>query len=179
MAENADDYRPAAFLHGSGAETELALSQPAASGGTSEHGPAEVGRCVRDFVAALDLRDLPGEAEGFESEAEDTLPMVHLRSIRLRRVRAVAACQGMRSTPWTWAISRSRKPDQALIIRRITALFGGGITPSRVSHTAASADPEWQLHRRHRQLVNPRPLDLVVHIARVLVSVAIAVATPC
>ena len=98
---------PQVLLHGSGAETELALSQPAASGGTSEHGPAEVSRCVQDFVAALDLRDLPGEAEGFESEADDILPMAYLRSIRLRRVHAVAACQAMRPLLWIWAISRS------------------------------------------------------------------------
>ena len=117
MAENADDYRPAAFLHGSGAETELALSQPAASGGTSKYGPAEVGRCVQDFVAALDLRDLPGEAAGLESETDDTLPMAHLRSIRLPGDAAVAVDLGNIVSP----------------NNRITALFGGGITPSRVS----------------------------------------------
>ena len=49
---------------------EFALSQAVASGDTFEHRPSECGHCVRDFLADLDLRDLPGEAAGSESGAD-------------------------------------------------------------------------------------------------------------
>ena len=45
---------------------EFALSQAIALGDTFEHRPSECGHCVQDFLADLDLRDLPGEAAGFE-----------------------------------------------------------------------------------------------------------------
>ena len=59
-----------------GAEMEFALSQAIASGDAFEHRPSECGHCVPNFLAELDLRDLPGEAAGFELGADDTLPTV-------------------------------------------------------------------------------------------------------
>ena len=41
--------------------------QAVVSGDAFEHRPSERGHCVQDFSAELDLRDLPGEAAGFES----------------------------------------------------------------------------------------------------------------
>ena len=41
---------------------EFALSQALASGDTFERRPSECGHGVQDFLAELDLRDLPGEA---------------------------------------------------------------------------------------------------------------------
>ena len=58
---------------------ESALSQAVASGGAFEHRPSECGHCVQNFLAELDLRDLPGEAAGFELGADDTLPTADLR----------------------------------------------------------------------------------------------------
>ena len=57
-----------------GMETEFALSQAVASGDAFEHRPSERGHCVQDFLAELNLRDLPGEAAGFEFGADDALP---------------------------------------------------------------------------------------------------------
>ena len=62
-----------------GVEMEFALSQAVASGGAFEHGPSECGHCVQNFLAGLDLRDLPGEAAGFELGADDALPTADLR----------------------------------------------------------------------------------------------------
>ncbi len=62
-----------------GAEMEFALSQAVASGDAFEHRPSECGHCVQNFLAGLDLRDLPGEAAGFELGADDTLPTADLR----------------------------------------------------------------------------------------------------
>ena len=62
-----------------GAEMEFALFQAVASGDTFEHRPSECGHCVQDFLAELDLGDLPGEAAGLESAADDTLPTADLR----------------------------------------------------------------------------------------------------
>ena len=45
---------------------EFALSQAVASGDALEHRPPECGHCVQNFLADLDLRDLPGEAARFE-----------------------------------------------------------------------------------------------------------------
>ena len=58
---------------------EFALSQAVASGDTFEHRPSECGHCVQNFLADLDLRDLPGEAAGSESGADDALPPADLR----------------------------------------------------------------------------------------------------
>ena len=62
-----------------GMETEFSLSQAVASGDAFEHRPSEHGHCVQDFSTELDLRDLPGEAAGFEFGADDALPTAHLR----------------------------------------------------------------------------------------------------
>ena len=58
---------------------EFTLSQAVAAGDTFEHRPSECGHCVQNFLADLDLRDLPGEAAGLESGADDTLPTADLR----------------------------------------------------------------------------------------------------
>ena len=62
-----------------GMETEFSLSQAVASGDAFEHRASERGHCVEDFSAELNLRDLPGEAAGFEFGADDALPTAHLR----------------------------------------------------------------------------------------------------
>ena len=67
-----------------GAEMEFALSQAVASGDAFEHRPSECGHCVQNFLADLDLRDLPGEAAGFELGADHALPPAICVSIRLR-----------------------------------------------------------------------------------------------
>ena len=59
--------------HGSGTEMEFALSQAVASGDTFEHRSSECGHCVQDFLAELDLRDLPREAARLESGGPMTL----------------------------------------------------------------------------------------------------------
>ena len=58
---------------------EFALSQAVASGDAFEHGTSECGHCVQNFLTDLNLRDLPGEAAGFELGADDTLPTADLR----------------------------------------------------------------------------------------------------
>ena len=58
---------------------EFALSQAVASGDAFEHRPSECGHYVQNFLADLDFRDLPGEAAGSESGADDALPTVDLR----------------------------------------------------------------------------------------------------
>ena len=61
------------------AEMEFALSQGVASGGAFEHRPSECGHCVQDFLAELDLHDLPGEAAGLEFWADGTHLPLRLR----------------------------------------------------------------------------------------------------
>ena len=61
-----------------GVEMEFALSQAIASGDAFEHRPSECGHCVQDFLADLDLRDLPGEAAGFKLGSDDALPTADL-----------------------------------------------------------------------------------------------------
>ena len=58
---------------------EFALSQAVASGDALEHRPPECGHCVQNFLADLDLRDLPGEAARFELGADHALPTTDLR----------------------------------------------------------------------------------------------------
>ena len=60
-------------------ETEFSLSQAVGSGDAFEHRPSERGHCGEDFSAELNLRDLPGEAAGFEFGADDALPTAPLR----------------------------------------------------------------------------------------------------
>ena len=62
-----------------GTEMEFPLSQVVASGDAFEHRPSECGHCVQDFLADLDLRDLPGEAAGFELGADHALLTADLR----------------------------------------------------------------------------------------------------
>ena len=112
---------------------EFALSQAVASGDAFEHRPSECGHCVQNFLAELNLRDLPGEAAGFELGADHTLPPADLRSIRLRGLYPVAACQAMRPLLRIWAIWQSQTVGSCADCGRITAFFGGGITTSRVS----------------------------------------------
>ena len=65
-----------ALLHGSERRWNSPFPQAVASGDAFEHRPSECGHCVQDFLAELDLRDLPGEAAGSESGADDVLPTV-------------------------------------------------------------------------------------------------------
>ena len=58
---------------------EFALSQAVASGDTFAHRPSECGHCVQNLLADLNLRDLPGEAAGFELGADHALPTADLR----------------------------------------------------------------------------------------------------
>ena len=56
-----------------GVETEFALSQAVGSGNGFEHGPAEVGHRIQDYLAVFDLCDLPREAANYEPMADDGL----------------------------------------------------------------------------------------------------------
>ena len=58
---------------------EFALSQAVASVDVFEQEQSERGHCVQGLPTGVDLRDLPGKAEGFEFGADDTLPAAHLR----------------------------------------------------------------------------------------------------
>ena len=58
---------------------EFALSQAVASGVAFEHRLSECGHCVQNFLADLNLRDLPGEAAGFEVGADHALPRGRVR----------------------------------------------------------------------------------------------------
>ena len=109
-----------------GAEMEFALSQAVASGDTFEHRPSECGHCVQDFLADLDLRDLPGEAAGSESGADDALPPADLRFYpaalvvpcgRLPGHAAVAADLGNMAIPNGW-IPRRLRSDHCVLRRR-------------------------------------------------------------
>ena len=108
------------------AEMEFALSQAVASGDTFEHRPSECGHCVQDFLADLDLRDLPGEAAGSESGADDALPPADLRFYpaalvvpcgRLPGHAAVAADLGNMAIPNGW-IPRRLRSDHCVLRRR-------------------------------------------------------------
>ena len=81
----------------------------------------------------MDLRDLPGEAAGFEVGADDAVPTAHLRFYSARWLYPVAVCQAMHQLIRIWAIWRSRTVATRADCRRITASFGGGMTTSRVS----------------------------------------------
>ena len=129
---------PEAFLHPAsvvawiGAEMEFALSQAVASGDTFEHRPPECGHCVQDFLADLDLRDLPGEAAGSESGADDALPPADLRFYpaalvvpcgRLPGHAAVAADLGNMAIPNGW-IPRRLRSDHCVLWRRYNHIQG-------------------------------------------------------
>ncbi len=115
-----------------GAEMEFALSQAVASGDTFEHRPSECGHCVQDFLADLDLRDLPGEAAGSESGADDALPPADLRFYpaalvvpcgRLPGHAAVAADLGNMAIPNGW-IPRRLRSDHCVLWRRYNHIQG-------------------------------------------------------
>ena len=109
-----------------GAEMEFALSQAVASGDAFEHRSSECGHCVQDFLAELDLRDLPGEAAGFELGADDTLPTADLRFYPAALVApcgylpghaAVAADLSNMAIPNGW-IPRRLRADHCVLWRR-------------------------------------------------------------
>ncbi len=115
-----------------GAEMEFALSQAVASGDTFEHRPSECGHCVQDFLADLDLRDLPGEAAGSESGADDALPPADLRFYPAALVvpcghlpchAAVAADLGNMAIPNGW-IPRRLRSDHCVLWRRYNHIQG-------------------------------------------------------
>ncbi len=115
-----------------GAEMEFALSQAVASGDTFEHRPSECGHCVQDFQADLDLRDLPGEAAGSESGADDALPPADLRFYPAALVvpcghlpchAAVAADLGNMAIPNGW-IPRRLRSDHCVLWRRYNHIQG-------------------------------------------------------
>ena len=115
-----------------GAEMEFALSQAVASGDTLEHRPSEGGHCVQDFLAELDLRDLPGEAAGLESAADDTLPTADLRFYPAALVvpcghlpghAAVAADLSNMAIPNGW-IPRRLRSDHCVLWRRYNHIQG-------------------------------------------------------
>ena len=115
-----------------GVEMEFALSQAVASGDTFEHRPSECGHCVQDFLADLDLRDLPGEAAGFELGADDTLPTADLRFYpaalvvpcgRLPGHAAIAADLGNMAIP-NRRIPRRLRSDHCVLRRRYNHIQG-------------------------------------------------------
>ena len=115
-----------------GAEMEFALSQAVASGDAFEHRPSECGHCVQNFLADLDLRDLPGEAAGFELGADDALPTADLRfypaalvvpCCRLLGHAAVAADLGNMAIPNGW-IPRRLRSDHCVLLRRYNHIQG-------------------------------------------------------
>ena len=114
------------------AEMEFALSQAVASGNTFEHGTSECGHCVQDFLAGLDLRDLPGEAAGSESGADDALPPADLRFYPAALIvpcghlpghAAVAADLGNMAIPNGW-IPRRLRSDHCVLWRRYNHIQG-------------------------------------------------------
>ena len=115
-----------------GTQTEFSLSQAVASGDAFEHRPSERGHCVQDFSAELDLRDLPGEAAGFEFGADDALPTAHLRfysaalvvpCCRLPGHAPVAADLGNMAIP-NGRITRRLQADHCVLWRRYDHIQG-------------------------------------------------------
>ena len=126
------DYIERSVVAWIGAEMEFALSQAVASGDTLEHRPSECGHCVQDFLAELDLRDLPGEAAGLESAADDTLPTADLRFYPAALVvpcghlpghAAVAADLSNMAIPNGW-IPRRLRSDRCVLWRRYNHIQG-------------------------------------------------------
>ena len=127
-----------------GAEMEFALSQAVASGDTFEHRPSECGHCVQNFLADLNLRDLPGEAARFELGADAALPTADLRFYPAALVvpcghlpchAAVAADLGNMAIPNGWSPRRLRS-GHCVLWRRYNHIQG-------LPHTVPSADPVW------------------------------------
>ena len=115
-----------------GAEMEFARSQAVASGDALEHRPPECGHCVQNFLADLDLRDLPGEAARFELGADHALPTTDLRFYPAALVvpcghlpghAAVAADLGNMAIPNGW-IPRRLRSDHCVLRRRYNHIQG-------------------------------------------------------
>ena len=111
---------------------EFALSQAVASGDAFEHRPSECGHSVQNFLADLDLRDLPGKAAGFELGADDTLPTADLRFYPAALVvpcghlpghAAIAADLGNMAIPNGW-IPRRLRADHCVLWRRYNHIQG-------------------------------------------------------
>ena len=111
---------------------EFALSQAVASGAAFEHRPSECGHCVQNFLADLDLRDLPGEAARFELGADHALPTTDLRFYPAALVvpcghlpghAAVAADLGNMAIPNGW-IPRRLRSDHCVFRRRYNHIQG-------------------------------------------------------
>ena len=111
---------------------EFARSQAVASGDAFEHRPSECGHCVQNFLADLDLRDLPGEAAGLESAADDTLPTADLRfypaalvvpCVHLPDHAAVSADLGNMAIANGW-IPRRLRSDHCVLWRRYNHIQG-------------------------------------------------------
>ena len=120
-----------------GTEMEFARSQAVASGDAFEHRPPECGHCVQNFLADLDLRDLPGEAAGFELGADHALPTTDLRFYPAALVvpcghlpghAAVAADLGNMAIPNGW-IPRRLRSDHCVLRRRYNHIQGLPIPP--------------------------------------------------
>ena len=88
--------------------------------------------CVQNFLADLDLRDLPGEATGLESGADDTLPTADLRFYPAALVvpcghlpghAAVAADRGNMAIPNGW-IPRRLRSGHCVLWRRYNHIQG-------------------------------------------------------
>ena len=115
-----------------GAEMEFARSQAVASGDALEHRPPECGHCVQNFLADLDLRDLPGEAARFELGADHALSTTDLRFYPAALVvpcghlpghAAVAADLGNMAIPNGW-IPRRLRSDHCVLRRRYNHIQG-------------------------------------------------------
>ena len=115
-----------------GAEMEFARSQAVASGDAFEPRPPECGHCVQNFLADLDLRDLPGEAARFELGADHALPTTDLRFYPAALVvpcghlpghAAVAADLGNMAIPNGW-IPRRLRSDHCVLRRRYNHIQG-------------------------------------------------------
>ena len=111
---------------------EFARSQAVASGDAFEHRPPECGHCVQNFLADLDLRDLPGEAARFELGADHALPTTDLRFYPAALVvpcghlpchAAVAADLGNMAIPNGW-IPRRLRSDHCVLRRRYNHIQG-------------------------------------------------------
>ncbi len=119
-------------MHGSGRRWNSPFPQAVASGDAFEHRPSGCGHCVQNFLADLDLRDLPGEAAGFELGADDTLPTADLRFYPAALVvpcgqlpchAAVAADLGNMAIPNGWILRRLRS-GHCVLWRRYNHIQG-------------------------------------------------------
>ena len=151
------------------AEMEFALSQAVASGDMFEHRPSECGHCVQNFLADLDLRDLPGEAAGSESGADDTLPTADLRFYPAALVvpcghlpghAAVAADLGNMAIPNGW-IPRRLRSGHCVLCRRYNHIQGFEVL-GIFKETASGTRNNRLARNRVLQLAQARRIDAVL-----------------